>query len=338
MTTHRSRRKVILSGMQPTHRLMIGNYIGALRHWVQLQEDYECYFPVVDLHALTVPQDPKQLRQRSLEVAALYIAAGIDPEKSVVFIQSHVPEHTQLAWVLSCYTYIGECSRMTQFKEKSQKQKNVNVGLFIYPILMAADILLYQADLVPVGADQKQHLELTRDLAQRFNHYFPNTFTVPEPYIPPIGAKIMSLQDPTKKMSKSDPDDKATIFLTDSPEVIRSKIRRAVTDSLRTIEYDPENRPGISNLITLHHIATGMSIEEIVKAFEGKGYKEFKEAVAESVIEMLKPLQARFYEIISDKSSLLALLKRGADKARETASRTLRKVYKKIGLVLLEND
>ncbi len=328
------RKKIILSGMQPTHRLMIGNYVGALRQWVQLQEEYDCLFAIVDLHALTVPQDPAKLRQRTLEVAALYLAAGIDPEKSIIFVQSHVPAHTQLTWVLSCFTYMGECSRMTQFKEKSAKQKNINVGLFTYPILMAADILLYQADLVPVGADQKQHLELTRNLAQRFNHYYPNTFTVPEPYIPPIGAKIMSLQNPQKKMSKSDPEEKATLFLTDPPDVIRSKIRRAVTDSERTIAYDPEKRPGISNLVTLYHVATGKPIETIVAEFEGKGYKEFKEALAEALIEMLRPLQQRFHELMAEKTELKNILRKGAEAAGQRAYRTLRKVYKKVGLLL----
>lgn len=335
MSTNNS-KKIILSGMQPTNDLTIGQYAGALRNWVELQHEYDSLFCVVDMHAITVRQVPATLRKRSLDVAAMYIAAGIDPEVSTLFIQSHVPEHAQLQWVLTCLTGFGECSRMTQFKDKSaQHAENVNVGLFTYPILMAADILIYNADLVPVGEDQKQHLELTRNLAERFNHHYSPTFTVPEPFIPKVGAKIMSLQEPTKKMSKSDPNEKATIFLTDSDAEIRNKVKRAVTDSGTEIIYDPDKRPGVSNLMTLHHVATGASFDAIQAEFDGRGYAPFKEAVAESLAEFIRPVRERYEAIRADEDTLKATLKRGAEHARDRARKTLRKVYKKTGFVEL---
>ena len=328
-------KKVILSGIQPSGRLHIGHLTGAIKNWVALQNDYECYFSIVDLHAITVRQKPADLRKNTLDLAAMFIAAGINPEKSVLFIQSHVPEHTQLAWVLNTFTGMGECSRMTQFKDKSkQHSENINVGLFAYPVLMAADILLYQADLVPVGEDQKQHLELTRNLAQRFNFNYSDTFVVPEPYIPPIGARIMSLQEPTKKMSKSGDDEKGTIFLDDSDEQIKNKIKRAVTDSGNEIKYSKE-KPGIANLMTLYQVATGKTFKEIETEFEGKGYGEFKTAVADAVADYLRPIREKFIEIRKDKDKLNTILKEGADTARRKAHKTLRKVYKKIGFVQL---
>ncbi len=326
-------RKIILSGMQPTGGLHVGHLTGALSNWVKFQDEFECFYTIVDLHAITVRQDPKQLYRWTLDLAATFIAVGIDPGKSHIFVQSHVPEHTQLAWVLNCYTGMGECSRMTQFKDKSQKYpENVNVGLFAYPILMAADILLYQADLVPVGQDQKQHLELTRNLAQRFNYLYSETFKVPEPYIPPIGAKIMNLQEPTKKMSKSDENQNGVLFLTDDDKEIVNKIKRAVTDSGREIKFS-EEKPGISNLITLYYIATGKSIQQIEEEFAGRGYGDFKNAVAEAMVEFLRPFKEKYFEIRSDEAYLTNVLKKGAETARQIASRTLREVYQKIGFV-----
>lgn len=329
-------KKIILSGMQPTNDLTFGQYAGALRNWVELQHEYDSLFCVVDMHAITVRQVAATLRKRTLDVAAMYIAAGIDPDVSTLFVQSHVPEHAQLQWVLTCLTGFGECSRMTQFKDKSaQHADNVNVGLFTYPILMAADILIYNADLVPVGEDQKQHLELTRNLAERFNHHYSPTFTVPEPFIPKVGAKIMSLQEPTKKMSKSDPNEKATIFLIDTDDEIRSKVKRAVTDSGSDVVYDWETRPGVSNLMTLHHIATGLSFAEIEASFRGLGYAPFKEAVADAVASFVRPVRERYLAIRADEDALRATLKRGVEHARDRARKTLRKVYKKTGFVEL---
>lgn len=327
------RKKIILSGMQPTGGLHIGHLTGALRNWVQFQEEFECYYTIVDLHAITVRLEPSQLRRWTLDLAATFLAVGIDVNISNIFVQSHVPEHTQLAWVLNCLTGMGECSRMTQFKDKSQKYpENVNVGLFAYPILMAADILLYQADLVPVGQDQKQHLELTRDLAQRFNTLYSETFKIPEPYIPKIGAKIMNLQEPTKKMSKSDLNQSGVLFLADDENQIRNKIKRAVTDSGTEVRF-ADDKPGISNLITLYHIATNKSISEIEKEFEGKGYGEFKQAVAEALIEFLRPFKQKYFEYRKDENFLREVLSRGAEKARQVASKTLQKVYRKVGFV-----
>ncbi|MCX7908217.1 MAG: tryptophan--tRNA ligase [Ignavibacteria bacterium] len=329
------KKKVILSGMQPTGGLHIGHLTGALRNWVEFQDEFECYYTIVDLHAITVRQEPASLRRWTLDLAATFLACGIDPERSHIFVQSHVPEHTQLAWVLNCFTGMGECSRMTQFKDKSQKYpENVNVGLFAYPILMAADILLYQADLVPVGADQKQHLELTRNLAERFNHQYSETFKVPEPYIPKVGAKIMNLQNPTKKMSKSDENLSGVLFLIDDDAQIANKIKRAVTDSGNEILYR-EDKPGISNLITLFHIATNKPIPEIEQEFNGKGYGEFKKAVAEAVVEFLRPFKMRYKEIRANEDFLKELLKKGAEVARKVAGKTLQKVYRKIGFLQL---
>ncbi len=326
-------KKIILSGIQPSGNLMIGNYIGALKNWVELQDDYDCMYCLVDMHTITVRQNPAELRKRSYDFIALYMASGISPEKSTIFIQSHVPQHAELAWVLNCYTYIGELNRMTQFKDKSKKHaKNINAGLFTYPVLMASDILLYQADLVPIGKDQKQHLELTRDIAQRFNEIYSKTFTVPEPYIPPVGAKIMSLQEPEKKMSKSDENINNYIALLDSPDIIRSKIRKAVTDSQKTIEYN-EKRPGISNLVTIYSVLTNKSYEQIKEQYNGKGYKEFKEDLAEIIIEYLKPMQEEYKKIRNDKKYLEQVLKDGADKAYIRARKTLTKVYRKIGFI-----
>ncbi len=328
-------RKVILSGMQPTGGLHIGHLTGALKNWVELQNEYECYFTIVDLHAITIRQEPANLRRWTLDLAATFLACGIDPKRSHIFVQSHVPEHTQLAWVLNCFTGMGECSRMTQFKDKSQKYpENVNVGLFAYPILMAADILLYQADLVPVGADQKQHLELTRDLAQRFNSLYSETFKIPEPYIPKVGAKIMNLQNPTKKMSKSDENQSGVLFLVDEDNQIANKIKRAVTDSGAEIVFR-EDKPGISNLITLYHIATGKQIEEIENEFAGKGYGEFKKAVADAVVEFLRPFKVRYREIRANEEYLKLIIREGAEQARRVANKTLAKVYRKIGFVAL---
>ncbi|MBI2793680.1 MAG: tryptophan--tRNA ligase [Ignavibacteria bacterium] len=329
-------KPTILSGMQPTNDLTLGQYFGALRNWTELQREYNGLFCVVDLHAITVRQEPAKLRRRTLDVVAMYLAGGIDASVSTLFVQSHVPEHCQLQWILSCLTSFGECSRMTQFKDKSsQHADNVNVGLFTYPILMAADILIYNADLVPVGEDQKQHLELTRNLAERFNHIYSDTFTVPEPFIPKVGAKIMSLQEPEKKMSKSDPNERATLFLTDTDDQIRSKLRRAVTDSGSEVIYDQEHRPGVSNLITLYHLATNKSVADIEKEFDGRGYAPFKEAVGEALVDLISPLRQKYLEIRSDEESLNKVIKMGAEHARERARRTLRKVYKKTGFVEL---
>jgi tryptophanyl-tRNA synthetase len=325
------KKKVILSGIQPTGKIHIGNYIGAITNWVRFQDEFECYYTIVDLHSITIRQVAAELRKNCLDLAALLLAAGIDVEKSTLFIQSHVTEHAQLAWVLNCNAQMGELNRMTQFKDKSAKHSdNINVGLFSYPVLQAADILLYQADMVPVGEDQKQHLELTRNIAERFNHFYSPTFTVPDPFIPKTGGKIMSLQDPTKKMSKSDENTNATIFMTDSDNEIKNKIKRAVTDSENSIKYD-ESRPGITNLITLHHLTSGKSIAEIEAEFEGKGYGDFKAATGEVVAEFVRPIRERFEEIRKDKKYLQGVLEEGAKKASRTAFKTLRKVFKKVG-------
>jgi tryptophanyl-tRNA synthetase len=289
---------------------------------------------IANMHAITVRQQAAELRQRTMETAALFLAAGVDPDRSVLFIQSQVPEHAQLAWVLNTFTGFGELSRMTQFKDKSERySENVNSGLFTYPVLMASDILLYQADAVPVGDDQKQHLELTRNLAQRFNHYFSDTFKIPEPYIPKIGARIMSLQEPTNKMSKSDENQNACIFLNESNEVIINKIKRSVTDSEAEVRFDAEKKPGVTNLMTLYHLATDLSFAEIEKQFEGKGYGDFKLAVGKAVADWISPLRERYNEIIKDKKRLETILTHGAEEARKVAMKTLDKVYKKVGFV-----
>lgn len=326
-------KPVILSGIQPSGRLAIGNYLGALKNWVKLQDEYDCIFLVVDLHALTVRQVPAELRKRCLSFAAQYIACGIDPEKSAIAMQSHVPQHAELAWILNTITYMGELNRMTQFKDKSTRHnQNINVGLFSYPVLMAADILLYQADLVPVGADQKQHLELTRDVAQRFNNLYSPTFTVPKPFIPKVGARIMSLQDPTKKMSKSDDNENNYISLLDRPKVITKKIKRAVTDSGTEVVYD-EARPGLANLISMYSVLSGQDIPAVVEHFEGKMYGHLKGELAELTVETLRPIQDEYTRLMDDTAYLDDLLARGAEDCRRRARKTLSKVYRKVGFV-----
>ncbi len=324
-------KKSVFSGIQPSGGLTLGNYIGALRNWAKMQDDFNSFYCVVDLHAITVRQDAGALRRRSIETMALLIACGLDPERSTLFIQSHVKEHVQLTWVLSCNTYMGELSRMTQFKDKSARHAdNINAGLFTYPVLMAADILLYQTHFVPVGADQKQHVELTRDVALRFNNAYGETFTVPEAYIPQVGGRIMSLQDPTKKMSKSDDNPNAFIALLDPPDVIVKKCKRAVTDSENCIAYD-ENRPGVANLLSIYSSCTGMEMDAVVPEFEGKGYGALKAGVADAVISVLEPLQKKYFHVLEERTYLNDTIRRGAIKAGETAGKTLRDVYQKVG-------
>ncbi|MBR5306538.1 MAG: tryptophan--tRNA ligase [Oscillospiraceae bacterium] len=325
-------KKRVFSGIQPTGAFTLGNYIGAVRNWPLLQDEYDCIYCVVDQHALTIRQVPAELRKRSYEAAAMLLASGIDPQKSLVFIQSHVPQHSQLAWVLSCNAQYGELGRMTQFKDKSSKHAdNINTGLFTYPVLMAADIMLYNAHYVPVGGDQKQHVELARDIAQRFNGAYSETFVLPEPMIPKVGARVMSLQEPAKKMSKSDANEKSFVLMTDSADVIMKKFKSAVTDSDGVVRYDVENKPGISNLMGIYSVMTGKGFEEIEKEFDGQGYGTFKTAVAESVIETLKPVQDEYNRILSDKAYLESTLKDGAEKARYQANKQLNKVYRKVG-------
>ena len=325
-------KKRVFSGIQPTGAFTLGNYIGAVRNWPLLQDEYDCIYCVVDQHALTVRQVPAELRKRSYEAAAMLLASGIDPQKSLVFIQSHVPQHSQLAWVLSCNAQFGELGRMTQFKDKSSKHAdNINTGLFTYPVLMAADIMLYGTHYVPVGGDQKQHVELARDIAQRFNNAYSDTFVLPEPLITKIGARVMSLQEPTKKMSKSDANEKSFVLMTDSADVIMKKFKSAVTDSDGVVKYDTDNKPGISNLMGIYSVMTGKGFEEIEKEFDGQGYGTFKAAVAESVIDTLKPVQEEYTRILADKAYLENVLKDGAEKARYQASKVLNKVYRKVG-------
>ncbi|SJZ70917.1 tryptophan--tRNA ligase [Garciella nitratireducens] len=327
------KKKRIFSGIQPSGYFTLGNYLGALKNWVTLQNDYDCIFCVVDLHALTVRQEPKHLRKRTYDSFVQLLACGIDPQKALLFIQSYVSAHTELAWILDCYTYMGELNRMTQFKDKAEKHSdNINAGLFTYPSLMAADILLYQTDLVPVGDDQKQHIELTRDLANRFNNTYSPTFMVPEGYYPKTGARIMSLQEPEKKMSKSDENENGFIMLLEEPSMIMKKIKRAVTDSENEVRYDRENKAGISNLMEIYSSLTEKSFEEIENEFKGIGYGEFKIAVGEAVIKELDPIQKRFKELSSDKAYVEKLIQEGAQKAEALAYKTLRKVKKKIGL------
>ena len=329
-----TKKKRIFSGMQPTGILTLGNYLGAMRNWVALQDEYECIYSVVDLHSLTIRNDAKELREQRMSLLAQYLACGVDPEKSIVFMQSHVSAHAELNWVLSCYTYVGELNRMTQFKEKSAKhEENVNAGLLTYPVLMAADVLLYQTDLVPVGNDQKQHLEIARDIAERFNGVYGNVFQVPEPYIPKVGARIMSLQEPISKMSKSDENKNAFISLLDPPQTIVKKFKRAVTDSEAVVRFDIEEKPGISNLISIYASVSGKTLEVIVEEFEGKGYGDFKVAVGEAVAETLRPIQDRYQDLMNSKDYLNDVLKKGAEDATRLASRTLNKVYKKVGLL-----
>lgn len=324
-------KKVLFSGMQATGNLTLGNYLGALKNWVTLSDEYECFYSVVDMHSITVRQDPATLRKRARNLMALYIAAGLDPEKNCIYYQSHVSGHAELAWILNCFTYMGELNRMTQFKDKAAKHAdNINAGLFTYPVLMAADILLYQADVVPVGIDQMQHLELTRNLAERFNNIYGDVFTIPEAYIGKVGAKIMSLQDPSRKMSKSDENPNGSIYLMDDPDTIMRKCKRAVTDSEACIRYSDE-QPGVKNLISIYSACTEKTPEEVVKEFEGKGYGDFKVAVGESVISVLKPLQDEFARVSKDKAYLDSVIKNNAEKASYYATKTLRKVQRKVG-------
>ena len=326
-----AKKETIFSGIQPSGVLTIGNYIGALRHFSELQETYNCIYCIVDEHAITVRQNPADLRRRCLELAAIYLASGLDPEKCLIYCQSHVSAHAELSWILNCFTYMGELSRMTQFKDKSAKHAdNINAGLFTYPVLMAADILLYQTNKVPVGADQKQHLEITRDIAQRFNAIYGDVFTIPEPLITSVGARIMSLQEPTRKMSKSDPEE-TFISLLDTPDAVRRKIKRAVTDSDAAIRFDPENKPGVSNLISIISSLSGQSTDAVCAELEGHGYGDLKNRATDCVIAALEPLQAEYRHLIEDKSYLLDLLLANAEKASYLATKTLRKVQKKIG-------
>ena len=327
-------KKVSYSGVQPSGNLTIGNYLGAIKNFASFTDEFECFYCVVDMHAITVRQVPAELRKRTVETLALYIACGLDPKKATLYVQSHVPAHAELSWILNCYTMFGELSRMTQFKDKSAKHaNNINAGLFTYPTLMAADILLYQTDIVPVGVDQKQHVELARDIAQRFNQVYSETFTVPEPYIAQTGMKIMSLAEPTKKMSKSDENPNAIVHILDSKDDIIRKFKRAVTDSGSEIRIG-EGKDGINNLITIYSAFTGKTPAEIEREFDGRGYGDFKIAVGEACADALAPVQARYNEVLSDKAYLEAVMKEGADKASYFARKTLTKVKKKVGFVL----
>lgn len=330
-------RQTIFSGIQPSGELSIGNYIGSLRNWVGLQNDYNCIYCVVNEHAITVRQDPKELLKRSYDTLAIFLAAGIDPEKSTIFLQSHVPAHCQLGWVLNCYTQVGELTRMTQYKDKSKRYAdNVTAGLFDYPVLMAADILLYQANLVPVGDDQKQHIEITRDIATRFNNIYGETFVLPEGYFPKAGARVMSLQDPSKKMSKSDDNPNNVIRILEDPKSILKKLKRAVTDSDNppVICYDWDKKPGVSNLLELMSAATSKSIEELVERYNGQMYGTFKSEVGEAVVEMLRPIQEKYQQLRNDEAYLNEVLAKGAANANEIAQKTLNDVYRKIGFAL----
>lgn len=328
-----NQKKVIFSGIQPSGELTIGNYLGAIKNWVKLQEEYDCYFSIVDLHAITVRQEPKELRKRTLEVLSIYIASGIDPEKNTIFIQSHVSAHCEAGWVLNCNTYIGELNRMTQFKDKSARYgESVSAGLLTYPVLMAADILLYNTDLVPVGKDQKQHLEIARDIGQRFNNLYSPTFKIPEPYISDTAAKIMDLQEPDKKMSKSGDNINGYILIMDPPEVIRKKVSRAVTDSIGTVKYCDE-QPGVKNLMTILSACSGMTMADIEKKYEGQGYAQFKKDVAEAIVSEIEPIQKKVVELLENKSYLEEIYKKGAEKANYVSQKMLRKMYKKIGFI-----
>ena len=325
-------KKRIFSGIQPSGELTLGSYMGALKNWVALQDEYDCLYCIVDMHAITVRQVPADLRRRSVAQLAQYIACGLDPEKNIMFIQSHVPQHAELSWVLGCYTQFGELSRMTQFKDKAKKHAdNITAGLFTYPVLMAADILLYQSDLVPVGDDQRQHVELCRNIATRFNNWFPDTFTLPEAFVPKMGARIMSLGQPENKMSKSNPD--GCVFLMDKPEDIMRKFKRAVTDCETAVRFDQENKPGISNLLTIYCAATGKTMAEAEAEFADQGYGVFKPAVGEAVVELLRPIQEEANRLMADKAYLESVYQKGAERASALANRTLRKVYKKVGFV-----
>ena len=327
-------KKRILSGIQPSGDLTLGSYLGAIRNWAALADEYDCYYMLADMHTITVRQVPADLRRHTLTQLATYIACGLDPEKNVLFVQSHVPAHAQLGWVLDCYTMFGELSRMTQFKDKSAKNAdNINAGLFTYPSLMAADILLYQADLVPVGGDQKQHVEICRDIANRFNGIYGDVFKLPEPYIPQVGARVMSLTSPEKKMSKSDKDQNGCVYMLEKPEDILRKFKRAVTDSEASVRFDPANKPGVSNLMQIYSAATGRSFEAIESEFAGHGYGDFKAAVGEAVVELLRPIREETERILADKAYLQSVYRDGAEKASRVANRTLGKVYKKVGFI-----
>ena len=330
------KKKVMLSGIQPSGDLTLGSYLGAIKNWKDRAEEFDCYYFMADLHSITVRQVPADLRRRTVEQLAQYIACGLDPEKNTLFIQSHVPAHTQLGWVLDCYTMFGELSRMTQFKDKSQKNsENINAGLFTYPALMAADILLYQPDYVPVGGDQKQHVELCRDVAERFNGVYGDVFKIPEPYIPKVGARIMSLTTPTNKMSKSDHDQNGCVYLMERPEDIARKFKKAVTDSdtEHCVRYAPEEKPGVTNLMSIYSACTGKTFEEIEKEFDGLGYGAFKPAVGDAVVETLRPIREEAQRLLKDKAYLESVYREGAEKAERIANKTLRKVYKKVGFV-----
>ena len=328
------RKKTILSGIKPSGELTLGSYIGALKNWVELSDQYDCYYMMADMHAITVRQNPAELRRRTLTQLAQYIACGLDPEKNTIFIQSHVPAHAELSWVLACYTMFGELSRMTQFKDKSAKNAdNINAGLFTYPVLMAADILIYQADLVPVGEDQKQHVELTRDIAHRFNGVYGDVFKLPEPFIPKTGARIMSLQEPKNKMSKSEQDSGGCVCILDKPEDIMRAFKRAVTDCETCVRYDPAAKPGVSNLMQIYSVCTGKSFAEIENEFAGRGYGDFKPAVGEAVVETLRPIREEAERLLKDKAYLESVYAAGAKRASCVANRTVSKVYKKVGFV-----
>ena len=329
-------KKRMLSGIQPSGDLHLGNYLGAVKNWAERADQYECFYFMADLHAITVRQNPADLRRRTLEQLAQYIACGLDPEKNTLFIQSHVHQHAELGWVLNCYTMFGELSRMTQFKDKSSKHaENVNGGLFTYPALMAADILLYQPDLVPVGHDQKQHCELTRDVAKRFNGIYGDVFKLPEPFVPKVGARIMSLTNPTAKMSKSENEDTGRVLLMDAPEVIMKQFKRAITDSdtENCVRYDKEKKPGVANLMTIYSACTGKTYEQIESEFAGQGYGKFKPAVGEAVVETLRPIREEASRLMKDKAYLESVYRNGAEKASYVAEKTLRKVYKKVGFI-----
>ena len=330
----KTEKKVMLSGIQPSGDLTLGSYLGAIKNWAERAEEFDCYYFMADMHTLTVRQNPADLRRRTIEQLAQYIACGLDPEKNTLFIQSHVPQHAQLNWVLSCYTMFGELSRMTQFKDKSARNAdNINAGLFTYPCLMAADILLYQPHFVPVGEDQKQHVELTRDVAKRFNGVYGDVFRIPEPYIGKVGARVMSLTSPENKMSKSDKDPNGCVYLMEPPEAIARKFKRAVTDSETCVRYDPKAKPGIANLMQIYASATGHSYEEIEREFDGRGYGDFKKAVGEAVVELCRPIREEATRLLADKAYLESVYRAGAEKASYIANKTLRKVYKKVGFV-----
>ena len=328
------RKKRILSGIQPSGNLTLGSYLGAIRNWAALADEYDCYYMLADMHTITVRQVPAELRRHTITQLAAYIASGLDPEKNVLFVQSHVPAHAQLGWVLDCYTMYGELSRMTQFKDKSAKNAyDINAGLFTYPALMAADILLYQADLVPVGGDQKQHVEICRDIATRFNGIYGDTFKLPDPYIPKVGARIMSLTTPTSKMSKSDKDPNGCVYMLEKPEDILRKFKKAVTDSDACVRFDPAEKPGVSNLMQIYSVATGRDFDAIEREFEGQGYGSFKQAVGESVVELLRPIREETDRLLADKAYLESVYRAGAEQASYVANKTLFKVYKKIGFL-----